>query len=138
MKMKNEIPEPDQTDIVILRTFVGETEIDQEAFTKATIIIGRDPYTDIYLEDPMVSRVHASIQRQGSQLTLTDLSSNGTIVNGNAVKTTALRHGDSISAGRFRVQVGIHSENRLMDEQIARSKGPLSDEDQTIRNPNRT
>jgi len=63
-------------------------------------LIGRDPYCDIVLNDPMVSRQHARIDYQQGQWFITDLGSkNGTYVNGYPVEQQMLNPGDEILLG---------------------------------------
>lgn len=63
--------------------------------------IGRGARNEIRILDTEVSRLHAEITRDGEQFTLTDLdSSNGTFVNGLAVRTRPLANGDQIQCGR--------------------------------------
>jgi len=67
--------------------------------------IGRNPKTDITLLDPGVSREHAVLVRDDAGQThqLEDLgSTNGTRVNGEAVDTATLAHGDEIEVGQTR------------------------------------
>ena len=45
-----------------------------------TINIGRDPQNDIAMADDRISRQHCRIERQGSDIVLTDDSTNGTCV----------------------------------------------------------
>lgn len=63
--------------------------------------IGRDPKTDIPLDDPTISFTHAQFVRQGSDSYLRDLgSSNGTFVNGERISVPhRLEHGDVITLG---------------------------------------
>ena len=65
---------------------------------KNSVVIGRNPDCDIHLEEGAVSRIHARISFDGNRFTLTDLrSSNGTFVNGVAVKTpVTIYDGDTI------------------------------------------
>ena len=59
--------------IALILVFRGETEIERRAFAiKETIAIGRDPFTDIILEDPTVSRLHVELRREGNDLALYD------------------------------------------------------------------
>ena len=52
----------------------------------AYMVVGRDPMSDVYLDDRQVSRIHAALQRQGDEVYVQDLgSSGGTSVNGAAV-----------------------------------------------------
>ena len=76
-----------------------------------SIGIGRHVSNKVNLIDSEISREHARIESQGSVFELVDLnSSNGTYVNGTAVKTHRLRGGDRVHVGRtvmvFSEQVG--------------------------------
>ena len=63
--------------------------------------IGRAPQNEIRLLDTEASRIHARISYQGGQTLLVDLgSSNGTFVNGRAIRNHFLTHGDQIQIGR--------------------------------------
>lgn len=57
----------------------GQTfTLDQDIIT-----LGRDPNSDIVINDPQVSRQHARIRRQGNAMVIEDTgSTNGTFVNG--------------------------------------------------------
>jgi pSer/pThr/pTyr-binding forkhead associated (FHA) protein len=64
------------------------------------VTIGRSAACNLIAESGAVSKVHARVLRTSDQLTLEDLgSSNGTFVNGAAVRTSSLRNGDSIALG---------------------------------------
>lgn len=64
------------------------------------IVIGRLPECAIVLSDPNVSRRHAQVTRQGSDVVLADLqSTNGTRVNGVPVRERVLNDGDEITVG---------------------------------------
>lgn len=67
------------------------------------IIIGRDPMSDISLNDPEVSRQHMQLVRADSGYTLEDLgSTNGTFIDGEQVEAGEvhpLRNGQIISMG---------------------------------------
>jgi pSer/pThr/pTyr-binding forkhead associated (FHA) protein len=69
--------------------------------------IGRDPHSDISLDDITVSRKHCTIElsHQGSfAATITDLKSlNGTYVNAIATSSTSLKSGDEIHVGKYRL-----------------------------------
>ncbi len=63
--------------------------------------MGRDPKNDLSIPHPIVSRFHVRIHRRDGAFIITDLnSSNGTFVNGKAVKgSVALRPNDTIQVG---------------------------------------
>ncbi len=64
------------------------------------VTIGRAPDNGIQLNDPSVSGKHAQLVAAGDTYQLVDLdSTNGTIVNGNAVTRVTLRPGDLIRFG---------------------------------------
>ena len=66
--------------------------------------VGRNPDSDIYLEDATVSRRHAEFRRQSPEVEIVDLDSfNGTYVNDKPVQSALLADGDEISIGKFRV-----------------------------------
>ena len=63
--------------------------------------VGRDETADIRVDEPLVSRAHARIERRGDRFVLVDLgSTNLTRVNGEVVLERELRHGDEIKFSR--------------------------------------
>ncbi|MDQ8045571.1 MAG: FHA domain-containing protein [Solirubrobacteraceae bacterium] len=71
--------------------------------TEGSHRIGRSITADIQLEDPMVSRKHAMIEREGSHIrVLDDRSLNGVRVNGISVDLQqTLVDGDEVQIGDF-------------------------------------
>jgi hypothetical protein len=64
------------------------------------LAIGRDPQSDVVLDDRRVSRKHAEIRLRLGRYTLYDLqSTNGTYVNGRRVAEIVLSDGDRIAIG---------------------------------------
>ena len=73
----------------------GNFELNAPQFT-----VGRDEINNYKINLPIVSRQHFKIEFKAGGYMLTDLdSSNGTVVNGNRVSTTIIKHGDVISIG---------------------------------------
>ncbi|MGH9109310.1 MAG: FhaA domain-containing protein [Acidimicrobiales bacterium] len=65
-----------------------------------SLVVGRLPGCDVMLADPNVSRRHAEIRRTEEGVVVTDLgSTNGTRVNGSAVRERQLVSGDEITVG---------------------------------------
>ena len=65
---------------------------------------GRHPDSDIFLDDVTVSRRHAEFGRQGDTFTVTDAGSlNGTYVNRDRIDQVALKDGDEVQIGKFRL-----------------------------------
>ncbi len=73
------------------------------------VTIGRDPYCDVYVDNPGVSRQHFKIDRgETGEYRVTDLgSSNGTYLNDRPVKVGTLRDGDVIQFGKYALTVNV-------------------------------
>jgi pSer/pThr/pTyr-binding forkhead associated (FHA) protein len=73
--------------------------------------VGRSLAADVRFDDPTVSRRHALIVRQPDGVrVLDDRSLNGVFVNGERVEWRALRDGDEIVVGRYRLHYVVMSE----------------------------
>ncbi len=65
---------------------------------------GRNPESDVFLDDITVSRKHAEIRRQDDGFYVHDLGSmNGTYVNRERVEVTKLAASDELQIGKFRL-----------------------------------
>jgi len=63
--------------------------------------LGRVEDNDFQLDDPRASKRHAVIRKSGEQYEVCDLeSANGTMLNGDYIKSQLLNHGDEIVIGR--------------------------------------
>ena len=63
--------------------------------------VGRDETADIRVDEALVSRAHARIEKRGDSYVVVDLgSTNLTRVNGEVVLERELRHGDEIRFAR--------------------------------------
>ena len=66
--------------------------------------VGRDPHSDILLDDSTVSRAHAVFRRMNGAFTVVDAGSlNGTYVNRQRIDHAQLKNGDEIMIGKFRL-----------------------------------
>jgi pSer/pThr/pTyr-binding forkhead associated (FHA) protein len=80
----------------------GETRV--VALTREWTRIGRSLAADVRFDDPTVSRRHALVVRQADGVrVLDDRSLNGVFVNGERIEWRALRDGDEIVVGRYRL-----------------------------------
>jgi hypothetical protein len=71
---------------------------------RGRLSIGRDPVSDIFLNDITVSREHAVLTKSGSEVSIEDVGSlNGVYVNGASVTRVRLRNGDQVQIGRFQM-----------------------------------
>ena len=69
----------------------------------SVMLIGRDEDADIRVDEPLVSRAHARIERRGFSFFVLDLgSTNLTRVNGDPVNERELRDGDELNFARAR------------------------------------
>jgi pSer/pThr/pTyr-binding forkhead associated (FHA) protein len=69
-----------------------------------TTTIGRNPESDVFLDDVTVSRRHAELRRAGGRFELHDVGSlNGTYVNRERVDAVTLRSGDEVQIGKFKL-----------------------------------
>jgi pSer/pThr/pTyr-binding forkhead associated (FHA) protein len=83
----------------------GGTVLHQYFIDKDRLTIGRDEHNQIVIDDPAISREHASITTVGNDQILEDLqSSNGTLVNGTRISRQILHHGDVIEFGPFNLR----------------------------------
>jgi len=65
---------------------------------------GRHPEADIFLDDVTVSRKHVEFRRTANGFSLVDAGSlNGTYVNNDRVDSLALRTGNEVQIGKFRL-----------------------------------
>ena len=69
----------------------------------SVMLIGRDEDADIRVDEPLVSRAHARIEKRGGAYFVLDLgSTNLTKVNGEPVRERELRDGDELQFARAR------------------------------------
>jgi predicted nucleic acid-binding Zn-ribbon protein len=74
------------------------------ALTREWTRVGRSLAADVRFDDPTVSRRHALLVRQPDGVrVLDDRSLNGVFVNGERVEWSALKDGDEIVVGRYRL-----------------------------------
>jgi pSer/pThr/pTyr-binding forkhead associated (FHA) protein len=71
---------------------------------RGTLTIGRDPASDIFLNDITVSRTHAVIDCTDGVVSVKDAGSlNGTYLNGEIVDAGTLTNGDVLQIGTFQM-----------------------------------
>jgi len=75
---------------------------DKFLIDKSKFTIGRNPKSDIFLDDITVSRKHAVLKKEGSDYRLKDLGSlNGSYLNEEIVEDALLKNGDRIQIGKY-------------------------------------
>jgi len=99
---------------MINNTVLKEYIVDQNE-----IIIGRDPGSDVQIDNIGVSREHARITKEHSRITkgpgdyfVEDMDSiNGTFVNGRKVTKKLLNTGDEITIGKYFLMVHFEDDS---------------------------
>lgn len=87
--------------------------IKEVSLTKKRTTLGRRPYNDVVLENLAVSGRHACLIQEDQQVTIEDMdSTNGTYVNGRAVKKQVLHDSDTVEIGHFKIIFSAGSEAR--------------------------
>ena len=75
-----------------------------------TVLVGKGPACELHLDDPLVSRRHASIEIGPQSLRIRDLAStNGTLVNGVRIVEAILRGGETITVGTTALRVEVEA-----------------------------
>ncbi|MEO7386688.1 MAG: FHA domain-containing protein [Gammaproteobacteria bacterium] len=81
------------------------TLIERRSLEPGRLLIGRSPKSALRLDSRYVSRHHAALIITNDDTMLVDLrSTNATLVNGQAVASKALDHGDMLAIGNFRLR----------------------------------
>lgn len=94
--------------------------IKEVQLTKDKTTLGRRPYNDIVIDNLAVSGEHAFLQMVGSDFYIEDLNStNGTYINGKAVKKQQLRAEDVIEVGKYKIRFllddfGAHDKTMIL------------------------
>ncbi len=92
---------PDTFSLVVVEGPDAGASCVVDASSPARVLVGKSPMCTFRLTDEQVSRRHASLRPQGRGLVLEDLSStNGTTINGVAVREAILRGGEALRVGR--------------------------------------
>jgi pSer/pThr/pTyr-binding forkhead associated (FHA) protein len=79
--------------------------IKEVQLTKDRTTLGRRPYNDIVIDNLAVSGEHAVLQLTGNEVYLEDLNStNGTYVNGKAVKKQLQQNNVTVEIGKYKIK----------------------------------
>ncbi len=99
-----------QPSVVILSGSAKGTEftVDHERVT-----IGRGPGVDLAFADDSMSREHAALEFTREGFCLRDLeSTNGTLLNGGALRVGEIKHGDKFQLGDLQFQFVVEERER--------------------------
>ena len=95
--------------------------IKEVQITKDKTTLGRRPYNDIVIDNLAVSGEHAVLQMVGGDVFIEDLNStNGTYINGKAVKKQLLTHNDTVEIGKYKIKYLVDEGNEYEKTMIMR------------------
>jgi len=106
-----------------LRVSLDGVVIQEVQITKDTTTLGRRPYNDIVIDNLTVSGEHALLHKVGQTVYIEDLNStNGTYINGKAIRKQQLSPLDAVEIGRYKI-------NFLLDttDPASEQAGPEAD-----------
>jgi pSer/pThr/pTyr-binding forkhead associated (FHA) protein len=92
-------------------------------FDKPVISIGRDPGSDVFVDNPGVSRDHFRLEKTpAGEYQLVDLgSANGTFVNDQMVHTAVVKNNDVVRFGKYTLWVGYDTDRRANAQEARKS-----------------
>jgi hypothetical protein len=98
--------------------------IKEVQITKDKTTLGRRPYNDIVIDNLAVSGEHAVLQMIGADVFIEDLNStNGTYINGKAVKKQLLSHNDTVEIGKYKIKYLVDDSGEYEKTLIMRPSG---------------
>ncbi|MEY4765795.1 MAG: hypothetical protein RI907_2468 [Pseudomonadota bacterium] len=100
--------------------------IKEVQISKDKTSLGRRPYNDIVIDNLAVSGEHAVLQLVGRDVFIEDLNStNGTYINGKAVKKQLLQHNDTVEIGKYKIKFLADEGQDYEKTMIMRPGSPL-------------
>src|SRR5262245_16762804 len=99
--------------------------IKEVQITKDKTTLGRRPYNDIVIDNLAVSGEHAVLQMVGADVFIEDLNStNGTYINGKAIKKQLLTHNDTVEIGKYKIKFLVDDSGEYEKTMIMRPAAP--------------
>ena len=110
------------TNVLKLRLALMGRPVRNYTFDKPLITIGRDPESDVYVDNPGVSRDHFRLERTPTgEYQVVDLgSANGTFLNDQTVNTALVRNNDVVRFGKYTLWCGYDQDRRTGSEELRR------------------
>ena len=100
--------------------------IKEVQITKDKTTLGRRPYNDIVIDNLAVSGEHAVLQMVGADVFIEDLNStNGTYINGKAIKKQLLAHNDTVEIGKYKIKYLVDEGGEYEKTMIMRPGGAV-------------
>ncbi len=99
--------------------------IKEVQLTKDRTTLGRRPYNDVVIDNLAISGEHAVFQMASSDVFIEDLNStNGTYVNGKAVKKQQLHNGDTVEVGKYKIKFVGEATSEGFEKTMMVKSGP--------------
>lgn len=109
--------------ILTIRVTLKGRLIKEHRFPQERITIGRDPESNVFLDNPGISRLHAVLERRGDTVMLQDMeSANGTLLNDHSVRRESVKDGDKVRIGKFLLSLSIAEDRRGTSEEEERPR----------------
>lgn len=103
--------------IIEVRVTLKGRPVKEFRFSESRVTIGRDPSSNVFLDNPGISREHAILERKGSAIYVQDMgSANGTFLNEDQVQRERVREGDKVRIGKFSLEVVVQEDRRGLPE----------------------
>lgn len=103
------------------------------ALSRGSLVAGRDPEADIFLDNPGVSRQHAKFEKTPEGFFVEDLASaNGTFVNDQPIRRTLLKNRDVVRVGKFSLWISVLADRRSKDDGAGKAVSPMAFEGTTV------
>ncbi len=100
--------------------------IKEVPITKDKTTLGRRPYNDIVIDNLAVSGEHAVLQMVGADVFIEDLNStNGTYINGKAIKKQLLAQNDVVEVGKYKIKYLV-DEGTDYERTVVYRQGPTT------------
>jgi predicted component of type VI protein secretion system len=99
---------------LLVRSKTGQVPREYVFPVKNRVVLGRSPESPVPLEGAAISREHVALELVGGAVYATDLSNNGTWINGDRLKReqrTQLENGDSMELPDYQISVQIRLPN---------------------------
>lgn len=102
-----------ETKVLKVRVSLKGRPIRSYAFEQNVITVGRDPDSDVHLDNPGISRHHLRIEKVPEGFVAEDLgSANGSFLNDQAMHRELLQNEDILHVGKFSLWISFDEDRR--------------------------
>ena len=129
----------------MITVLLGERTTGTHTITHHPFVVGRDPSSDVPIENIALSRSHCRFIWEGGKARVEDMgSANGTLLNDERIESSEVKDGDEIKIGKYKIvfhqaegepapPAGEKEESLAqMLEDAAEKRGPITDSMKTF------